>query len=220
MTRRSVIGDIRREELTLAAMKCLAAKGYDRVTLDDVTKEAGLSKGIASYYFRNREDLLISVIQRMWDNMVAMTRKVWDIPEEEGEEGKKVYSRVKDHFSDPEIDLVAIIKDGIRFVINWIHENQHVVRVIMEFWCQVPRNALITELNHSMHDYLVSISTAVIHEGGKRGIFKKVNPRMAAYVLISSMTGIAFNYTINRKGIDHKKLEKEFNRLVFDYLMA
>ncbi len=220
MARRSVIGDIRREELTEAALKCLATKGYDRVTLDDVTKEAGLSKGIASYYFRNREDLLISVIQRMWDNMVGVTRKVWDIPEGEGEEGKKVFNRVKDHFADPSIDLIVIMKDGIKFATAWVDENEHIIRVIMEFWCQVPRNPLITELNHSMHEYLVSISAALIQEGTKRGVFKKHNPRMAAYVLVSSFTGLAFNYAINRKGIDHRKLEKEFGKLVIDFLVA
>lgn len=220
MARRSVIGDIRREELTLAALKCLADKGYDRVTLDDVTKEAGLSKGIASYYFRNREDLLISVIQRMWDNMVGVTRKVWGIPAEEGEEGKKVFNRVRDHFSDQSIDLIAIIKDGLKFATAWVDENEHIIKVIMEFWCQVPRNPLITELNNSMHEYLVTISAALIHEGTRRGLFKKLNPRMAAYVLVSSFTGLAFNYAINKKGIDHRKLEKEFSKLVFDYLVV
>ena len=82
MARKIEISAIRKEELTQAALKCMALKGYDRVTLDDVTKEAGLSKGIASYYFKNREELLVSVIRKMWENIEGFTREIWELPEE------------------------------------------------------------------------------------------------------------------------------------------
>ena len=84
------ISDIRREELTQAAMECIANKGYDRVTLDDVTKEAGLSKGIASYYFRNREELLVSVIEKMSAQIEELTIKIWGLPEDTKDKEKDV----------------------------------------------------------------------------------------------------------------------------------
>jgi len=217
MPPKTQISDIRRDELTQAALKCLAAKGYDKVTLDDVTREAGLSKGIASYYFKNREELLVSVIQKMWDNMVELTRKIWELPEDEE---KKLYGRVKEYYSDPKIDLVAMMRQGISFLVAWFEENQHTVRVIQEFWCQVPRNPMITELNDSMHEFLIRISSIVIQEGTQRGIFKKRNPQLAAYILVSAITGMAFNHIINKKGVDNKKLEKEFCDLVLDYLVV
>ena len=88
MARKIEISEIRKEELTQAALKCMALKGYDRVTLDDVTKEAGLSKGIASYYFKNREELLVSVIQKMWENVLGFTRAIWELPAEADEEDR------------------------------------------------------------------------------------------------------------------------------------
>ena len=82
MARKTEISEIRKQELTQAALKCMALKGYDRVTLDDVTREAGLSKGIASYYFKNREELLISVIYKMWETAEGYTRAIWEIPQQ------------------------------------------------------------------------------------------------------------------------------------------
>jgi len=216
MAPRTEISDIRREELTLAALKCIAEKGYDRVTLDDVTKEAGLSKGIASYYFKNREELLVSVIQKMWDKIVDLTRMIWELPEEEDE--KKIYKRVKEFYSNREIDLVSFMRGGLNYLAGWMDENPHIIRVILEFWCQVPRNPLITRQNDSMHNILMNISAIIIEEGMKRGVFKKRDPHMAAFVLISGISGLAFNHVINKSRVDTKKLEKDFGDLVLDYL--
>lgn len=217
MGRKTEISEIRKEELTQAALKCMALKGYDRVTLDDVTKEAGLSKGIASYYFKNREELLISVIHKMWENVAGFTRAIWELPEQE-EDPEKVYSLVKEYYSNPKIDLIAVMKEGIRFLVSMFDENPYVLRVILEFWCQVPRNKMITELNDSMHEFLIRTSAIIIQEGTKRGIFKKRNPRLAAYAIISAVVGFTFNHTINKGELDSKKLEKELSELVLGYL--
>jgi len=219
MSPKTEISDIRREELTRAAMKCIADKGYNRVTLDDVTKEAGLSKGIASYYFKNREELLVSVIQMIWDDLVDLTKKVWDIPEKL-EKDEELYNGVKKHFTTQKFDIITIMKEGVKFLLLWIDKNSHVVKVILEFYCQVPRNPMITELNINMHKHIRNISAILIQEGIKRGIFKKRNPQLTAYVLVSTIIGLALNQVIYEREFDNKKLEKDINDMVFDYLMA
>ena len=217
MNRKTEISEIRKEELTQAALKCMALKGYDRVTLDDVTKEAGLSKGIASYYFKNREELLISVIHKMWENVVGFTREIWELPDET-DDPEEVYTLVREYYSNPKIDLVAMMKDGIRFLISTFDGNPYVLRVILEFWCQVPRNKMITELNTSMHEFCMRTTAIIIQEGTKRGIFRKRNPRVAAYTLISAVVGFAFDHAINKGSIESKKLEKELSDLILGYL--
>ena len=219
MSPKTEISDIRREELTRAAMKCIADKGYDRVTLDDVTKEAGLSKGIASYYFKNREELLVSVIQRIWDDLVDMTKRALDIPEKL-EKDEELYNGVKKYFSTQKFDIITVMKESVRFLLHWIDKNSHVVKVILEFYCQVPRNPMITELNINMHKHIRNLSAILIQEGIKRGIFKKRNPQLTAYLLVSTVIGLALNQVIYEREFDNKKLEKDFNDMVHDYLMA
>jgi AcrR family transcriptional regulator len=217
MTRKTEISEIRKEELTQAALKCMALKGYDRVTLDDVTKEAGLSKGIASYYFKNREELLVSVIQKMLENVQGFTRQMWEIPED-ANDPEEVLAHLREHYSNPEVDLIAMFKQGISLLISLYDENPHVLRVMLEFWCQVPRNKLITSLNNSTQEFLVRTTAIILQEGVKRGVFKKRNPQAAAYALMSVVTGFLFNHTINKGDLDSKKVEKELSDLIFSYV--
>jgi AcrR family transcriptional regulator len=217
MARKTEISEIRKQELTQAALKCMALKGYDRVTLDDVTKEAGLSKGIASYYFKNREELLVSVIHKMWENVVGFTREIWEFPEQ-ADDPEEVFTLLREYYSNPKTDLIAMIKDGVSFLVSMFDDNPHVLRVILEFWCQVPRNEMITELNISMHDFLMRTISIIIQEGTKRGIFMKKNPQLAAYTLTSAVVGFAFNHVINRRDLESKKLEKELSDLILGYI--
>lgn len=211
------IGDIRREQLTQAAMKCIASKGYHRVTLEDVSQEAGLSKGIASYYFKNREDLLISVIRRMRDNVIATTKTIYGLPNELEEEG--LFEKLEQHYANPEIDLVRLIHGGIRALLNMIDDNPVIVQVVLEFWCQIPHNPAIADFNSSLHKHLRDISAIVIAEGIKRGVFKKRDPQEASFVMISSIAGVALNQNLYGKQFDQEVLSKAIEEMVFGYLL-
>ena len=111
-----------------------------------------------------------------------------------------------------------MIKDAVSFLVSIFDDNPHVLRVILEFWCQVPRNQMITELNRSMHDFIMRTTTIIIQEGTKRGIFKKRNPQVGAYTLVSVVVGFAFNHAINKGKLDSKKLERELSDLILGYL--
>lgn len=218
MAGKTEISQIRKQELTQAALKCIALKGYDCVTLDDVTKEAGLSKGIASYYFKNRQELLVSVIRKMWENVVGFTREIWELADQT-EDPEKVFSLMREHYSNPKTDLVEMIKNGVRLLFSIFDGNPYVLRVIAEFWCQVPRNEMITELNKSMQAFLMRTMAIIVQEGAKRGIFKKRNPELAAYTLLSAVVGFCFNHIINKGDLESKKLEKELTDLILGYLL-
>lgn len=51
-----------RDELLKAALAMYEKKGYQKTTVDDIAAEAGVSTGIAYRYFRNKKDILLSVI--------------------------------------------------------------------------------------------------------------------------------------------------------------
>jgi len=220
-TGKTTIRDIRRDELTRAAMKCIAEKGYDGVTLDDVTREAGLSKGIAAYYFRSREELLVSVIRRMRDNVRELTRRIWDLPgDQDREPDERTYRRLREYYANPEIDLAAVIRNGVELLFSWLENNPHVLNVILEFWCHLPRNRVIAELNQSMKTHLQRVSAIILREGMKRGVFKRRDPGLAAHALLSAITGIALSQVLYDREFDTRKLEKAVIEIVFHYLQG
>ena len=218
LAQRTKISDIRRNELTSAALRCIVDKGYDRVTLDDVAKESGFSQGIVLYYFKNRESLLSSAVERIWRDLLDITRKVWELPED-GDERKRACKLIKQHYSDPEIDLAAVIRNGVKVLLDWFEDNPHFLTVALELFCQVPRNPVIAELRDMIQPFLRTVTAAFIEVGMKRGAFRKRNSLVAAHMLLSAITGLAFAHVTTRKGeFDLKKLEGDLCDLIFGYL--
>jgi AcrR family transcriptional regulator len=61
----------KRAYLIERATRCLAQKGYARVSLRDIARESGVSLGILHYYFASKEDLLAAVIDSYKSRFVA-----------------------------------------------------------------------------------------------------------------------------------------------------
>src|SRR5262245_54002769 len=53
-----------RKRLLRGAYAAIAEHGFGAVTLQDVADQAGVSKALALYYFKNKEQLLVAVMER------------------------------------------------------------------------------------------------------------------------------------------------------------
>ena len=60
-TRRQREKQKRRNDIISAAEKVFFAKGYDRVTMDEIANEAEVNKALLYYYFKNKESLFFAV---------------------------------------------------------------------------------------------------------------------------------------------------------------
>ena len=58
---RQALAEERKRQILTAAVKIFAAKGYERATIADIAKEAGMAEGSIYNYFKNKSDLLISL---------------------------------------------------------------------------------------------------------------------------------------------------------------
>jgi AcrR family transcriptional regulator len=54
--------DERRRQIVEAAQRCVAARGFQSLTVDDVCAEAGVSKGAFYVYFEQKQDLLLAMV--------------------------------------------------------------------------------------------------------------------------------------------------------------
>ncbi|MCA0987374.1 TetR/AcrR family transcriptional regulator [Guptibacillus algicola] len=55
----------KRERLIDAAYKVFAKKGFNNASIKDIAHEADITSGLVHYYFKNKEDLLISVQEKV-----------------------------------------------------------------------------------------------------------------------------------------------------------
>ncbi|MBU0763365.1 MAG: TetR/AcrR family transcriptional regulator [Bacteroidetes bacterium] len=66
----------RRQDIITAAEKLFFTKGLDNTTVDEIAAEAELSKGTVYLYFKGKEDLQFSVLQRGADILQDMLKAV------------------------------------------------------------------------------------------------------------------------------------------------
>ena len=59
------IGSIRREQIVEAAISVIAEKGLENLSLSEIEKRAGMSRGQLTYYFPAKEDILLAVFDRL-----------------------------------------------------------------------------------------------------------------------------------------------------------
>src|SRR5476649_2465867 len=66
---RLTIAQIRRTEIVDAAAAVIAEQGIQHLSLSEIEKKVGMSRGQLTYYFKTKEDILLAVFDRMLELM-------------------------------------------------------------------------------------------------------------------------------------------------------
>ena len=70
--------DARRAQLLLLARKAFSDRSYDEVSIDDLAREAKISKGLLYHYFPTKRDLYVSSLQMIADELVEAVTAIPD----------------------------------------------------------------------------------------------------------------------------------------------
>ena len=63
----------RKDQIVRATVECITKRGYHNFSMQDIARTAGVSKGIIHYYFLNKDDLMMSVL----DMLLVILKKFW-----------------------------------------------------------------------------------------------------------------------------------------------
>jgi len=66
MSPRPNVSDERKTQIINAAEGVFMEKGFDQARMDDIAEETGLSKGTLYLYFKSKDDLIIAILDRMF----------------------------------------------------------------------------------------------------------------------------------------------------------
>ena len=65
------IEQARRRQIIEAAIEVLAASGYEYASLERIALRAGISRGLISYHFAGRDELMAAVVARAYEDGAA-----------------------------------------------------------------------------------------------------------------------------------------------------
>jgi len=71
MTERVDVGAIRRAQIVEAARRVVARKGIQGASLSEIEQEAGVSRGVLTYHFRSKEDIILALFDATVAQMKA-----------------------------------------------------------------------------------------------------------------------------------------------------
>jgi AcrR family transcriptional regulator len=146
----------KRLRIIAAAAELFAAQPFHKVLLSDVAEAAGVGKGTLYIYFKNKEDLYLSVLYSGFDQLVAELQRRLD----------------QDRLDPPEY-LEAAVGEIVRFAYRnpYMFELMRTVR-----WCDVLGDARWK----SKRSELKALMESIIRRGIASGAFCDPHPELTA----------------------------------------
>ena len=71
MSPRPDVSEERKDQILDAASEVFAKKGVHEARMDDIVKESGLSKGTLYWYFKSKDEIIISIFERLFSRELA-----------------------------------------------------------------------------------------------------------------------------------------------------
>lgn len=103
--------DQRRAQLLALARRAFSDRAYDDVSIDDLAREAKISKGLLYHYFPTKRDLYVAGLSEIANDLVAaVTATGGDAPIDRARAGLDAYL---DHITRHQRAFVSLMRGGI-----------------------------------------------------------------------------------------------------------
>jgi TetR/AcrR family fatty acid metabolism transcriptional regulator len=173
MNRASSAGEpARRLALLKAAFREVSEKGFSEVTLDDIARRAGVSKGVTLYYFDSKEDLFREVFSWLIDSIHARMREAVAAA------------------SDP----VERVRALVAMIFPSPSRNRAFFRAFVDFCGLAARREAFREVNERFYAGCREIDGGIVEEGMRQGVFVVRDPREAGSTMRAIFDGLMMQW--------------------------
>lgn len=178
LTRKQEKQDARRREIIRASRDLFFEESFDNVSIRDLEKATGLTRGAIYYYFESKEDIYGAVV-------VEGLERVRNL----------LLDASGTHEGDPKAQLVALYR---ALAEHYFQERQIFDNLLRYFFGMRPTTTLSAQLLRDTEDQVrltQSIVEGIIEAGNKSGVFQCKDPEFAGmaiwgvYVTMIQMAG-------------------------------
>lgn len=162
----------RRLALLKAAFREVAEKGFSEVTLDDIARRAGVSKGVTLYYFESKEALFRELFSWLIDSIHARMREA----------------------VAAEQDPVSRIRALVALIFPSPSKNRAFFRAFVDFSGLAARREPFREINERFYAGCREIDGGIVEEGMRRGVFVVRDPKEAGSTMRAVFDGLMMQW--------------------------
>jgi TetR/AcrR family transcriptional regulator, fatty acid metabolism regulator protein len=166
----------RRLTLLKAAFREVAEKGFSEVTLDDIARRAGVSKGVTLYYFDSKEDLFRELFSWLIDS---------------------IHGRMREAVAR-EPDPVGKVRALVALIFPSPSKNRAFFRAFVDFCGLAARREPFREVNERFYAGCRQIDGGIVEEGMRQGVFVLRDPKEAGSTMRAIFDGLMMQWLSER----------------------
>lgn len=176
-----------------AAVIVIAENGYHQAQVSKIAKEAGVADGTIYLYFKNKEDILISVFR---EKMAIFVQNVRTILEKDMNSSEKLFEMIDSHFR----------------VLN----NDRHLAIVTQLELRQSNKELRLQINEVLKEYLVLLDE-ILKEGIENGeLAFGLDIRLARQMVFGTIDETSTSWVMNEQKYDLIKLSVDVHRLIMN----
>lgn len=169
-------GTDKRERILRAAIKVFARKGFYATRVSEIAKAAGVADGTIYLYFKNKDDVLVSIFEDRITKLLKVLRR--EIDEAQGFDAKlRCVVELQLGLLEGQRDLAEVVTVNLR-----------------------QSSLLLKQYAAPLFNEYLDLIAAVIKQGQVEGIVDEtLNPRVVATALWGALDGVALTWALGQK---------------------
>ncbi len=171
----------RRQEILRAAREVFAAKGLHAATLDEIAERADFAKGTLYGYFKNKDDLFLSMLEEEIKNF--------------GHTLRSVLSQRR-----PPVETIGLM---VETIMQTFAQNVDLMRLLtQERWALTTGGGRLEARFMPLFRELTATIADLVRTGIQQRAFRRVDPERTAVAVFNLCHGAAIASFLNQRRID------------------
>jgi len=182
-------------EIIRAAYDIMGRKGFVNVSLADIAVEAGISKALLHYYFKDKDELVGEIYRYAMRQYLGTALSVLNAP----------------------LPLKERVDGLVESFYAFIQSDPQWFTVVMELTILGLRNPSRKEEIFSQHVFIRDLTADVFRKAKEEGEFSlRVNEDVVASIMLAMANGFAMSYAIARDATDIPEFFTYFKKMIMD----
>jgi AcrR family transcriptional regulator len=178
-----------------SAIKLFSIRGYNTASVDDICRDAEISKGAFYHHFESKQALFLALLDG------------WLTTIDQGIEASRESSVPETFF---------LITQAFPYIFKTANEG---LPMFLEFWLQASRDEKIWQASIAPYRRYHKYFTSLIKRGVEEGSFVDVDPELTARMIVSMAMGLLLQSLLDPKGAKWEKTAREITTMMMNTLM-
>jgi AcrR family transcriptional regulator len=161
------VSEARKNQILQAAINVFTRRGFHDARMDDIVEETGLSKGALYWYYKSKEELIIAILDHIFNAEFAKMAL----------------------FKDSEMPARQVLNNFVEAYINDLHNMLHFAPIIYEFYALAFRNKTVRVVMQRYLNTFMNIVEPIVQRGIDNGEFQPVDAHQISIAIGSQLEG-------------------------------